>query len=70
MTKYIFLVSGKPKFRGTPGYQPLPLDTPYEAMTHKQIVDEIRHYLTIAEQKQKWARSQKCMGVFFTKKRK
>jgi hypothetical protein len=70
MTKYIFFGSGKPTFTGTPGYTPLPLDTPYEAMTHQQVVDEIRHYITIAEQKQQWIRAQKRMGVFFTKKRK
>lgn len=50
----------EPHFPGTPGYTPLPLpmtqeeiaDLPYDV-----LVNEIRHYLTIVEQKKEWLRN-------------
>lgn len=37
------------KSQGVPGYKPLPEGYPWEKMTEKQKTDEIRHWLTIAE---------------------
>lgn len=67
MTQHLFLGSAlsksKPVFRGTPGYTPIPLDEnlkmegrSLEDIRGKELTDEIRHYITIAEAKLKWKR--------------
>jgi len=47
-----------PHFPGIVGYTPLPCPMSQEEIAklpYKVLVDEIRHYLTIVEQKQQWA---------------
>jgi hypothetical protein len=60
-----FVEVTEPVFQGTPGYTPLPKGFPWEKMTEKQKTDQIRHYLTIAESRSAWLKSNKAkMGNF------
>lgn len=54
--KYVFLNSALKKTDthrklGTPGYTPMPLDVPIDQFTNEQLVADIRHYMTVSEQK-------------------